>query len=122
MLNYRARTGTNLVEITVEGHVSKEEFDRVAAALEEAIDEHGSVRVLNVIKSFEGMDVAAFWEDIRFGFRHLNDISCVAVVTDTAWIKWWSELVEPFISAEVKVFDANDLAAARAWLRPTTAS
>lgn len=122
MLTCTADRNSNIVELTVAGHVSKAEFDRAASVLEDMIDKHGSVRVLQVIHSFEGMDIAAFWEDMRFGLRHLNDFSCVAVVTDAMWIKWWAEFVEPFLAAEIKVFTPDELNAAKAWLRPAEAA
>ena len=57
------------------GRVSTEEFDAVAAKLEAFIARHGQVRVLEIVKDFEGMDAIAFWHDIKFSLRHLQAIS-----------------------------------------------
>ena len=47
------------------GRVSTEEFDAVATKLEAFIARHGHVRVLEIVKDFEGMDAIAFWHDIN---------------------------------------------------------
>lgn len=62
------------------------------------------------------MDAAALWDDIKFSLRHLNDFSRCAVVTDENAINLWSELIQPFMRAEVVHFAPHELEAARAWL------
>ena len=80
MLSYKEYDNAQAVEIVLKGRVSTEEFDSVASKLEAFIQRHGQVRVLEIIKDFEGMDAVAFWHDIKFSLRHLNDFSRMAVV------------------------------------------
>lgn len=116
MLSYREDAELGIAEITIEGRITRQEFERVAERLEALIARHGKVRVLEHIKTFEGMDAAAFWEDIAFSLRHLNDFSRCAVVTDKHWVNLWSELLRPFTRCEVMHFEPHELEAARAWL------
>lgn len=116
MLDYREDAVTGVAEITVAGHVTTEEFDRVAAKLDALIATHGKVRVLEMIENFEGMDATAFWHDLKFSLRHLNDFSRCAVVSDVRWIDLWSQLIGPFITCEVKHFEPAQHDEARAWL------
>lgn len=58
----------------------------------------------------------ALWKDFKFGLPHLNDITHVAVVTDTQWMQTYSTAVDSVLSAEVKVFDRSQIEQAREWL------
>ncbi len=116
MLTYTEDPKLGTAEITISGRVATDEFHAVAERLEKLIATHGQARVLEHIQSFEGMDAAAFWEDIKFSLRHLNDISRCAVVTEEHWVNLWSELIQPFIKCEVQHFEPSEIEAARAWL------
>ena len=72
MLAYKEYDNAQAVEIILSGRVSTEEFDKVARKLEAFIERHGEIRVLEVIKDFEGMDAGAFWHDVQFSLRHLR--------------------------------------------------
>ena len=117
MLEYREDATTNLVEIVVDGHVSKAEFDDVATRLEAAIARHGRLRVLEVVRSFGGIEPAAFWADLKFGLRHLSHFSRCAVVSDRRWIETFAKGVDKVIACEIRHFPPERIDAAKAWLR-----
>ena len=104
MLTYKEYDNTQAVEIVLEGRVSTEEFDTLAERLEAFIGRHGRVRVLEIVKDFEGMDASAFWHDIKFSLRHLKDFSRCAIVASTDTHHLWSSLVAPFMSCDVEHF------------------
>ncbi len=116
MLSYKELDNLASVEIEITGRVTTEQFDATAKQLEAFIARHGRVRVLEIIHDFEGMDVGAFWHDLKFSLRHLKDFSRCAIVTDTKWFSPLSALAEPFIDCEVAYFPPNELEAARDWL------
>ena len=114
MLSYKEYDNAQAVEIVLKGRVSTEEFDSVASKLEAFIQRHGQVRVLEIIKDFEGMDAVAFWHDIKFSLRHLDDFSRMAVVCNPDTHHLWSSLVAPFMSCTVEHFVPGQEEAARA--------
>jgi hypothetical protein len=116
MLSYREMDNLASVEIVISGHVTTEQFDATAKKLEAFIARHGRVRVLEIIKDFEGIDAGAFWQDLKFSLRHLKDFSRCAIVSDAKWFSPLSVLAEPFIDCEVAYFPPEDLEAARNWL------
>ena len=116
MLSYKEYDNAQAVEIILSGRISTEEFDRVAGRLEDFIGRHGQVRLLEIVRDFEGMDAAAFWHDIKFSLRHLRDFSRVAVVCPPDTHHLWSNLVAPFMACEVEHFSPGEVEAARDWL------
>jgi hypothetical protein len=116
MLSYTEHDNAQAVEIVLSGRVLTEEFDRVADKLEAFIKRHGKVRVLEVIKDFEGMDAAALWHDVKFSLRHLQDFSRIAVVASPDTHNLWSSLVSPFMRCEAKHFAPDEVDDARDWL------
>ena len=116
MLDYREDGKAGVVEIAVEGRISREEFDDVAAKLEAFIAIHGKVRLLEVIHDFEGIDASAFWDDLKFSLRHLNDFSRCAIVTRAKWVRPWSKLVGSIFHCELAHFEQDKIEEARAWL------
>lgn len=120
MIEYREDAASNLVEIVVDGHVSKAEFDDIAARLEAAIARHGKLRVLEEVRSFGGMAPSAFWADLKFAMRHLGDFSRCAVISDQRWIELLATGAGKLIACEIRHFPPDQLAAARAWLNEDT--
>ena len=109
MLSYKEYDNAQAVEIVLSGRVSTEEFDNVARKLEAFIG-------LDVIKDFEGMDAGAFWHDVQFSLRHVQDFSRIAIVTNPDVHHLWSSLVAPFMRCDVEHFSPGEMEAARDWL------
>lgn len=116
MLSYKEYDNAQAVEIVLEGRVSTAEFDTLAARLEAFIKRHGQVRVLEIVKDFEGMDAIAFWRDLKFSLRHLKDFSRVAIVVNPNIHHLWASLAAPLISCEVEHFAPDEEDTARDWL------
>ena len=116
MLSYKEMDNLAAVEIEISARVSTEEFDRTAKKLEAFISRHGRVRVLEIVNHFEGMDVNAFWHDLKFSLRHLNDFSRCAIVSDAKFLSFLSTMAEPYIDCEVAYFKPDEVEAARDWL------
>jgi len=116
MLSYKEYDNAQAVEIVLEGRISTEEFEALAQRLEAFIARHGRIRVLEIVRDFEGMDASALWEDIKFSLRHLKDFSRCAIVANPNTRHLWSSLVAPFMSCDVEHFPPGEEDAARDWL------
>jgi hypothetical protein len=116
MLEYREIPDTNIVEFTIDGAISAAEFDDVIARFEASIARHGKIRVLEHVRSLGGVPPSKWWQDVKFGFQHMRDITRAAVVAEEKWIEIFANLVNPFLAAEVRYFKTAQLAQARAWL------
>ncbi len=120
MIEYRNNPNNNIVEISVEGKISEADFDRVITQLKDDIEKHGKLRILEEIRSFEGIDPIALWKDVRFGLAHVNDFTHAAVVADAKWVRTFAEAINSVLSAEVKAFERPHLEKARQWLATET--
>jgi hypothetical protein len=120
MLEYREIPDTNIVEFTIDGAISAAEFDDVIARFEASIARHGKIRVLEYVRSLGGVPPSKWWEDVKFGFKHMRDINRAAVVAQEKWIEVFANLVNPFLAAEVRYFKPAEIEKARAWLREPT--
>lgn len=115
-LEYRNNLDNNIVEITIEGKIVEADFDQLISQAQADFKKHGKLRILEEIRSFEGIDPMALWKDLKFGLPHLNDITHVAIVTDTKWMRTYSTAIDSVLSAKVKAFEGSQIAEAREWL------
>jgi len=105
-----------LVNVRVSGKLSREDYDRFLPEFEKLIERHGKIRLLFVMSDFHGWDGAALWEDLKFDFKHFNDIERIAMVGDKAWQEGMSFFCRPFTSAEVRYYGHHEMDRARQWI------
>jgi hypothetical protein len=118
MIDVQERPDSNIVELHASGSLSTVEFDDTLAKLKAAMDRHGRIRLLQDIGELDAPPIpwSRMWEDIKFSFEHLSDISHVAVVADQTWISAYVNMMKPVMKPEMKHFKRADLDAARAWI------
>ncbi|MBE9126630.1 MULTISPECIES: STAS/SEC14 domain-containing protein [unclassified Coleofasciculus] len=116
MIEYRNNSNNNIVELTVEGKITEADFDRVVAQIKADIEKHGKLRLLEEIRSFEGIDPITLWKDAQFGLNHVGDFTHAAVVADAEWVRTISAAADNILSAKVKAFERSQLEEARTWL------
>jgi len=104
--------------VTVSGEVTAADYQTVLVpAIEGQLTKHKKVRLLYVIgDQFEGYTGGAAWEDAKVGMKHLTSFERVAVVTDVDWVENMIKAFGFAIPGEVRVFDDDDLEAARQWI------
>ncbi|MEM6867785.1 MAG: STAS/SEC14 domain-containing protein, partial [Cyanobacteria bacterium P01_C01_bin.121] len=115
-IEYKNNQNDNVVELAVEGKVTEAELESAVVQMTADIEKHGKLRLLEEIRSFEGIDLMALWKDAQFGLKHVNDFTHVAVVADAEWIRTIATAAGNVLSAEVKGFSRSDVDAARNWL------
>ncbi len=117
MIEYKNNLTSNVVELVVEGHLTESDLDQVIAQLKNDIATHGKLRLLEEIRSFEGIDPIALWKDAQFGLSHVNDFTHAAVVAEAEWVRTISAAADNILSAQVKAFEPSQIEAARNWLQ-----
>ncbi|MBI1370893.1 MAG: STAS/SEC14 domain-containing protein [Planctomycetes bacterium] len=109
-------TTSNVLHVHVSGKLTKEDYAQFVPRIEAIIRDHGAVRILFDMHDFHGWNMAAMWEDMKFGFRHFNDIERIAMVGEKAWEHGMAAFCKPFTKAKVRYFDRSEEQAAIAWV------
>ena len=105
-----------VMEIRMNGTLTKEDYARFVPDTEEMIEQHEKINMLIVIDDFHGWDAGAMWEDIKWDAKHFNHVERIAVVRDQQWQKWMTHFCKPFTTAQVRCFEPGQEVEARAWL------
>jgi uncharacterized protein YbcI len=116
MIRYSTQPGSPVIEITAEGSITNKDLEDTINAIHALFDQDGKTRIIEVIKHFTGMELAALWTDIKLGVPLARKVQRVAVVADQMWIRQLAELGHLFTKAELKVFPMEELTQARAWI------
>ena len=117
MIDYRNKTGTNIVEICTASAADESNPQQLITRLEADMQRHGQLRILHEVRSPRGTDPSKFWKDARFALDHDHGFSHIALVTDVDWLTRMSESTGRTLSAEVRVFKRSQIAEARTWLK-----
>lgn len=93
----------NAVAFTISGKITEQDMTLVLDASKEKIERYGSIVILEKIESFNGVELAAIFEE----FRYLREVGMsnmrkVAILTDKAWI-------EHIVRIEDKLFSGIDM-------------
>lgn len=115
-VTYTEDDATRVAELRVQGTFTKEDYARAVDPLKAFIDRHGSVKLIEIVESFHGVDPAVLWPGIKFDWHNIQHISHVAVVTDIGWIGPMSKPAGKLISSDVRLFALDELDEARDWI------
>lgn len=113
MIQIRDETGDSLT-LEVRGRLTEEDYRDLVPRLDREIERREKLRLLILLRDFEGWTPAALLEELRFDLRHRKDFDRVAVVGERAWEELGTKISAPFFSGSVRFFDKEE--SARAWL------
>jgi hypothetical protein len=98
------------------GTLHDEDYKKFVPAIDAAVAKNGKARILAWFHDFQGWDLAALWDDIKFSTTHCNEIERIALVGEKKWEQWMAKVCKPFTRATIRYFDASQTDAAWAWL------
>jgi hypothetical protein len=103
--------------VTITGRLKKSELDTVQSEGTKKLGANATVKLLIILKDFEGWEHGEGWDDMTFYFEHGDKITKIAIVGDSKWEDEFKMFVGAgFRTAPVKYFPANQLTNARDWL------
>ena len=106
----------NAIGFQLSGKLHDEDYKTFVPAIDQAIDEHGKARILASFHDFEGWDMHALWDDIKFATTHCSKIERIALVGEKKWEEWMAKICKPFTMAKIEYFTADQLSEAWNWL------
>ncbi|MEG3616141.1 STAS/SEC14 domain-containing protein [Isoptericola haloaureus] len=98
----------------VVGDVTRDDYDELVPAVQGAVDEHSTARLLLDLTNFRWEKAEAWGADLRFGERFRHVVERMAVVGDRTWEKWLARWAEAFYAQDAQYFTDQD--AAWEWL------
>ena len=118
MLNIDLDAEAGIAIVQPQGALSASDFDAVASLIDPYLEEHGELRGLIIYtEDFPGWDsFAAMLKHFSFVKNHHQQLSHVALVTDSAIGDLAEKIVGHFISADVKHFAYGQLDEAKSWI------
>jgi hypothetical protein len=97
------------------GKLHAEDYRDVLLPAIERAATAGEVRVVIVIRDFDGLSGGALWQDLKMGVVHLRMWKRIAVVTDVDWMTHLIAVFGWMTPGDVKHFPTTELADAITW-------
>jgi hypothetical protein len=111
------RESAGICRLDVSGVLQRAEYRQCEAELKTELERTGSVKLLCVLRGFEGWEPNVEWSDLAFYVKYGDAISKIAIVGDE---RWRSEMLmfaaADLRKAPVEFFPEAELTRARAWL------
>lgn len=116
MIEQLPGTSEKVLGFKMSGKLHDTDYKTFVPLIDDAIAKQGKVRLLAQFHDFQGWDLHALWDDIKFSTTHCTRIERIALVGEKKWEEWMAKVCKPFTMAKIKYFDAADINAAWAWL------
>ena len=117
MIQILDETEGNVVATRASGKLQKSDYDIILPVLQEKEKEYKKISWYFEMEDFEGWDLTAAWRDLKFDFKHANQLEKIAMVGAKDWEEKLTKLMKPFTSAEVKFFNSNEKEIAKKWIK-----
>ena len=113
----------NVLRVDVNGTLLRRDLEACEPQVLDEARRSGGVRLLFVLRDFEGWDARDNWRDLSFYVTYGDAIERIAIVGDERW----RDLALMFAAADlrkapVEYFATDDIAEAREWLSDTRKS
>jgi hypothetical protein len=118
MLEYQMIPNTNVVEMSIDGHVTAAEFAELLKMMDIQFQQHSKLRLLIKVLRLSSFEPALIFHDVMFGIRHFFDLSHYAIATDQIWVKRGIIASRPFMLGQIRIYSMDELERARQWILP----
>lgn len=117
MIQILEQTEAKVIATKATEKLTEEDYDKLLPLLNNMLRQHEKIRWYFEMENFDGWELKAFWEDLKFDASHANDFDKVAMVGEKKWEEGMTDLMKPFTSAEVKYFDISKKDEALQWIK-----
>lgn len=103
------------------GTISRDEYRKLMEPIYAALERGEKLNIyFELAEDFHGLDLGALWEDLKaagsVGLKHRSSWQRMAVVTDKDWIRHGAAVAGWLAPGELRLFDIDERAAAKAWV------
>ena len=116
MIKRLEKSSGAVIGFELSGKLHDEDYKVLVPEVEAVIEREGKVRILLHLIDFEGWDLHAAWDDMKFGIKHCREFERIAIVGDKSWEGWMAKLSAPFTSSGSRFFAMDELEDAWSWI------
>src|SRR4051794_11167106 len=116
MIEQLPESSGKVLAFKMSGKLHDEDYKKFVPLVDAALAEQGKVRLLAQFHDFQGWDLHALWDDIKFSTTHCTKIERIALVGEKKWEAWMAKVCKPFTMAKIRYFDASQADAAQQWI------
>ena len=108
-----------LLWIRAGGRLEDEDYNRFVPQFERIAErEAGTVpMVIELAPDFSGWDLGGLWRDLKFDVRHKDCFGRIAIIGDSKWEEWGTQMSSSLFRAEMKFFQPSQRSHAESWVR-----
>jgi hypothetical protein len=111
---------TGTIGFTASGKLTRDDYRNVLEPVLRKAVESGEIRMLFTLTSFEGLEPAAWFDDVKtglgLGFGHHSAWKRSAIVTDVEWVGKAYQMFAWMTPGEVKVYELAQIKEAKSWV------
>lgn len=117
-IHFLQTTSENVFAYEVNGRLREKDIKSAVEAMKPYLEREGKFNVLARFKDFHGFDLTALLDDAlaKLKYRSITKVERYAIVGAKPWMRNFFELISPLFSAEIRVFEASEEAAAWEWV------
>jgi hypothetical protein len=100
------------IELTMIGKLTHEDYKVFVPMIDKALKGAKGLEVdlLVDMRGFKGWEMLAAWDDMKFGLKHRNDFSKMAIVGDKKWEEISTKMMSHLMSGKSKFFKSREKA------------
>ncbi|CAL65017.1 STAS/SEC14 domain-containing protein [Christiangramia forsetii] len=117
MLQFIDLKQDKLLATVIDGKLSEEEIELLHAKIHEILETNNKLRWYFEMNDFDGWSAKGFWEDLKMDSKHASDYEKIAMVGDSEWQDWMTQLMKPFTNADIKFFEIEEKERAKKWIQ-----
>ena len=111
---------TGTIGFRASGKLTREDYRNVLEPTLRAAADGGEIRMLFEITNFDGLEPAAWWDDVKtglgFGLGHHSAWKRSAIVTNVDWLAKAFQFFSWMTPGEVKVYGLDQRDEAQSWV------
>ena len=115
MFKIKETVDKSVLEIEVDGELTKEDYDRLEQSIEKRLTESDKVNMFCRIIELSGMTAQAILSDFKLFAKYYGKIEKMAIVSSKEWTEWVSKL-GAVLPMKIIHFDEDEQEKAWRWL------
>lgn len=117
MLTIKPAQFEDIIEIEVNGKVSKNDIEGFEAYVESRMADGRNLNLLMELHNLDGYTVKGLMEGFKFDMKHWNEFHKIAVISEKQWLEFSTKLSSLLPKMTMKHFKSGEKDAAIEWLR-----